>query len=88
MVYHGRVENGVVILEGAPTLPEGTRVRIEPEAAEIPAVAFPRGSAQALLQVAGTWNGEPEEVDRLLQQLREMKQAEVERQSREPAPEL
>ncbi len=29
MVFQGRVENGVVRLEGAPRLPEGARVRVE-----------------------------------------------------------
>ena len=29
MVYRGRVENGVIQLEGAVTLPEGTEVRVE-----------------------------------------------------------
>jgi hypothetical protein len=28
MVYRGRVENGVVRLEGAPALPEGTEVTV------------------------------------------------------------
>jgi hypothetical protein len=29
MTYHGRVSNGVVIIEGGVTLPEGTLVTIE-----------------------------------------------------------
>jgi len=30
MEYEGQVRNGVVVLEGGKTLPEGTRVRVEP----------------------------------------------------------
>lgn len=33
MVYFGRIQNGKVVLEEAVTLPEGTRVRVEPELA-------------------------------------------------------
>jgi hypothetical protein len=86
MVYRGRIEKGVVVLEGDAALPEGTRVRVE---AEEQALAEPaRGSAAALLSFRGSWHGEPEEVDRLLEELREMKRAEVERQQNEPTPEL
>jgi len=30
MVYLGKIENGVVVVEGSPLLPEGTTVRVEP----------------------------------------------------------
>jgi hypothetical protein len=30
MVYHGKVKNGVVVLEKGAGLPDGTEVRIEP----------------------------------------------------------
>ena len=30
MNYHGRVENGVVVLDNQIRLPEGTKVRVEP----------------------------------------------------------
>ncbi len=30
MIYQGRVQNGVVVLDGHIRLPEGTQVRIEP----------------------------------------------------------
>ena len=30
MVYHGKVENGVVVFENGAELPDGTEVRIEP----------------------------------------------------------
>jgi hypothetical protein len=31
MIYRGRVENGVIVMEGDPALPDGTTVRIELE---------------------------------------------------------
>lgn len=30
MVYRGKVENGVVVLDAGATIPEGTRVQVEP----------------------------------------------------------
>ena len=30
MSYRGRVQNGVIVLEGPERLPEGTQVRVEP----------------------------------------------------------
>ncbi len=37
MVYHGHVENGVIVLDGAGRLPEGSKVEVQP--IERPAVA-------------------------------------------------
>ncbi len=31
MIYRGRVENGVIVMEGSPALPDGTEVRFEPD---------------------------------------------------------
>ena len=80
MVYRGSVKNGVVILEGSPPLKEGTPVRVEPiEAEDLP----PRGSAQRILQTIANgahWQGDPEEVDRFLKELKESKREEVRRQ--------
>jgi len=45
MTYHGHVRNGVVVLEDAAALPEGTQVRVE-VAEEIPL-------GEALLQFSG-----------------------------------
>lgn len=72
MVYRGRVEKGVVVLEGEPALPEGTRVRVETEGA-----AAPVGSIEAILDSGAHWHGTAEEMDRLLDDVREMKQAEL-----------
>lgn len=30
MIYHGQVQNGVIVYRGEPPLPEGAEVRIEP----------------------------------------------------------
>ncbi len=84
MVYRGRVEKGVVVLEGEPALPAGTVVRVEAEGA---AASAPRGSWEAIKALAGTWAGDPAEIDRSLAELREMKAAEVRRQQAEPEPE-
>ena len=39
MSYNGTVKNGVIVLEGGAKLPEGTAVRVEPEAAPAEAAA-------------------------------------------------
>ena len=85
MIYHGTVQNGTIVLEDGERLPEGTNVRIEPVP---PSNKPPRGSYEAILASCGIWAGEDDEIDRLLAELKEMKQAEVERQMREPEPEL
>ncbi len=74
MTYRGRIRNGVVVLEGgAPPLPEGTEVDVQPRPTGVPR----RGSAEAVLRHAGLWEGQAQEVDRLLDELRRAKQAEV-----------
>jgi hypothetical protein len=78
MVYRGRVEKGVVVFEGSAALPEGTRVLMEPEA-----TAGPVGSIEAILGSGAHWHGSAEEMDQLLADLREMKQAELRQQTRE-----
>lgn len=70
MTYHGRVQSGVVVIDG-PAPAEGTVVRVEPLVAQVDPTA--PGSAAAVLNVAGTWAGDPDEVDRLLKGLRDMK---------------
>lgn len=82
MTYRGRVQNGVVVLEGAPPLREGTVVTVAPL---VESSAEPRpGTPEAILRHAGTWEGDPAEIDRLLAELREMKWAEVEAQQKNP----
>jgi len=80
MTYQGRVKNGVVVFEGRSDLKEGTVVRIEPVEA---AGSHPRGSAQAIMNAVrsgASWQGESEEMDRLLSELKEAKLAEVKAQ--------
>ena len=77
MTYRGRVQNGVVVLEGRPDLEDGMIVRVEPmEPARDPSRP-PKGSAAAILSCKAQWHGDPGELDRLLAELREMKWAEV-----------
>ncbi len=84
MTYMGHVKHGVVILDGNPPLDEGTLVRVEPVAES--ASRYARGSAQAILRHTARWHGPDEEIDRLLADLRQMKQQEVEAENtpREP----
>ena len=79
MTYLGRVKDGVVVVEGAPALRDGTVVRIEivDFELEISRGAFPPGSPEAVLSAKGHWHGDAEELDRLLAELKESKWAEV-----------
>ena len=77
MVYRGKIMNGVVVLSGNPPLSEGTEVEVSPVTEQMQPR---RGSAEAIMRHAGTWQGEAGEMDRLLAELKEMKRAEVEAQ--------
>ena len=81
MTFRGRIKNGVVVFDGAAApLAEGTVVDVQPHRDP---TEPKRGSAAAILRHAGTWAGTAEEMDRLLEDLRETKWAEVrERQKR------
>ena len=57
--YTGLVQNGVIVLdEGLPPLPEGTRVRVEPVDLKAAAVELSR----VLLQFAGTGKDPPPDL--------------------------
>ena len=60
MVYRGRVQNGVVVVEGAPDLPEGAEVRVELLTAE------EQGSTlgQRLMKFSGVLKGLPSDLAR------------------------
>jgi hypothetical protein len=76
MKYRGQVQNGIVVLDRPNGLTDGTIVDVEPVTQ--PAVGQPRrGSAEAILRVAGIWEDNADEVDRMLEELRRSKQAEV-----------
>ena len=81
MTYRGRIKNGVVVLEQALGLAEGTSVEVRPVSSrngDVRRRKGPRvGTAASILPHVGTWAGDPGEVDRLLGKLRRMKEAEV-----------
>ncbi len=55
MVYHGKVQQGVVVLADGDVLPEGTEVRVEPVfEAGTPDSAGGPSLADELLAIAGT----------------------------------
>ena len=54
MTYRGHVENGLVVLDEPASLPEGARVRVEPEEAERELTL-----AERLKDVAGILKGLP-----------------------------
>ena len=58
MSYLGEVKNGVIVLEGATSLAEGTRVRIEP----IEQVPSPSPLVEQLLDWAGKGKDLPEDL--------------------------
>jgi hypothetical protein len=59
MTYHGHIENGTVVVEGALDLPDGTEVRIEPIN---PSAEMTLG--QRLMKFAGTAKGLPSDLAR------------------------
>lgn len=81
MKYRGQFRNGVVVLDEWPDVADGTVVEVEvpdpPKGRNGKPKRPRRGSAEAILQVAGTWAGEPGDMERSLDLLRRMKQAEV-----------
>ena len=60
MTYRGRVENGVVVLDGSVRLAEGTVVRVEP-VQDTQSLASLR---EGLLKLAGTVKGMPSDMAR------------------------
>ncbi len=67
MTYRGHIENGVVVLEPGPRLPEGTEVRVEPvEAAESAAESQEdlRRLREGLLRFSGVVKGTPPDMAR------------------------
>lgn len=57
MIYRGHVKGGVVVLDGAAGLPEGTEVRVEPVAS-----APGRSLAERLKDVIGSVTDLPEDM--------------------------
>ena len=78
MTYRGQVKNGVVVIEGPIRLEDGTLVTVQP--VEQP-ISLPKpGTPEAILSCDAHWHGPPEEVDRLLEEVRRDKWAEVQAQ--------
>ena len=59
MTYHGHIENGTVVVEGALDLPDGTEVRIEPVNSDAGTTL-----GQRLMKHAGTAKGLPSDLAR------------------------
>ncbi len=74
MTYRGQVKNGVVEMEGPNRPEDGTLVTVQPVKQPKP------GTPAAILSCDAHWHGPPEEVDRLLEDLRRDKWAEVQTQ--------
>ena len=67
MVYRGRVENGVVVLDGRFSLPDGTEVSVRalrPKAKDDGKSTRKSGVGQALLRLAGKAVGLPADASR------------------------
>jgi hypothetical protein len=70
MTYRGSIHKGVVVFDEPVPLEDGTVVEVEPVAE----TARPRrGSAEAILQANIRWAGPPEEVERLLEEVQQMR---------------
>ncbi|RJP37073.1 MAG: hypothetical protein C4547_06450 [Phycisphaerales bacterium] len=54
MVYHGRVQKGVVVLINGGDLPEGTEVRVEPVEPSTPPQSAGPSFADELIELTGT----------------------------------
>jgi hypothetical protein len=59
MTYTGHVKSGVIVLDGAVSLPEGLEVRVEPVEGE-----RPRTLAERLRDVVGVSKGLPSDMAR------------------------
>ena len=65
MTYRGKMQNGVVVLEQAASIPEGTEVNVEPVIADDKATSENRPSlSEVLLKYAGKAQGLPPDASR------------------------
>jgi len=60
MVYRGHIQNGVVVVDGTPDLPEGAEVRVE----LLPAGEQGSSLGQRLMRFAGVLRGLPPDLAR------------------------
>jgi hypothetical protein len=71
MTYRGTIKQGVVVLDEAPSLKEGTRVAVQLlDEAEPPPTS-------GHFHPVGSWEGPPGELDRLLAEVQELRDADI-----------
>ena len=64
MCYRGVVKNGVIVLKGTHSLPEGTEVEVSTDAAPAPLPQQEPSLSELLLSFAGTIKDLPEDMAR------------------------
>lgn len=64
MVYHGRVQKGVVMLDEGAALPEGAEVKVEPILPPTGDGTSADGFLDAVLKIAETMEGLPPDLAR------------------------
>ena len=82
MTYRGQVKNGQIVLDQGATLRDGTVVEVT--AVEQTNGRPQRGSPQAILASRAKWVGPIDEADRILEEIRREKWADVERECSTP----
>ena len=75
MTYRGVVKKGVVVLEKPKALKDGTRVRVEP----VTAKRKKSKPSNDRIHPVGVWEGPPGELDRLLAEIQQMRDADLAR---------
>jgi hypothetical protein len=77
MSLHGRIENGVVVFQNGPPLPDGTLVEVtplQPDRAAPGLITVSKEQREALLGLIGMWKVEhppnDEQVERIIEEAR------------------
>ena len=74
MTYRGVVKKGVVVLEKPKALKDGTRVRVAPVVSKR---RKSKSSKNDRIRPVGVWEGPPGELDRLLAEVQQMRDADL-----------
>jgi hypothetical protein len=79
MTFRGTIKKGVVVFAKAPRLKEGTAVRVEPikPSKRARAGAADSSAKKSFLRPVGAWQGEAGELDRLLQEVQRLRDADL-----------
>ncbi|MDB5288801.1 MAG: hypothetical protein JWL69_42 [Phycisphaerales bacterium] len=88
MTYQGTVRGGMVVFPDTLPLKEGTRVRVEPLDVPPTGDEAPPGDPRAIATAGVTW-ADPEELDRLLDEVQQMREEDLQgerHRDAEPAP--